>query len=409
MSKNKKYSGLPCLFKGGCKEVAVKKGRCAQHQIHYKPFTSSDRKSRLPNNWNSLRKIVMQRDKGVCYFCGEAGADGVDHVIAGDDHSLQNLKAIHHWVENSRGEKCHFIKTSREQAEQKQNNKIQRPGSYWAEQFLINQKKEEKLKKEKIMKETPTTRYLIIAAGDATRWGNYMGVPKHMIEILGEPIIHRTQRILERLRQPLDEIVLVVKDKKVQKEYVKPGLENSVYVEEAILTPEFGDADKILSSQHLWNNTGRTVIIWGDCFLSEAALEAIVRATPEEFVAISRWGANKYTGAVGGENFAHVLWKEGHEKYSKAIERVVRLYKEGKIPRNGGWEIYKSFQGLKDNEIFKRLDKKGSTWNPKLDNSFEVIDGSEDFDAPKDWDNWCYNYAKASDKIKAFMEKGEWI
>ena len=35
------------------------------------------------------------------------------------------------------------------------------------------------------------TRAIIIAAGEEARWDNFSGVHKHMIEVDGEPIIHR--------------------------------------------------------------------------------------------------------------------------------------------------------------------------------------------------------------------------
>ncbi|NLG07519.1 NTP transferase domain-containing protein [Candidatus Peribacteria bacterium] len=42
-------------------------------------------------------------------------------------------------------------------------------------------------------------RVIIIAAGDGTRWKNYLGVPKHLVPIDNEPILHRTVRLLKKL------------------------------------------------------------------------------------------------------------------------------------------------------------------------------------------------------------------
>jgi 5-methylcytosine-specific restriction endonuclease McrA len=52
----------------------------------------------------------MTRDRGVCYLCGEPGADTVDHIVPGDDHSLPNLAAVHDRV----APHCHRAKSSRE-------------------------------------------------------------------------------------------------------------------------------------------------------------------------------------------------------------------------------------------------------------------------------------------------------
>ena len=40
-------------------------------------------------------------------------------------------------------------------------------------------------------------KYIIMAAGKGTRWNNYLGVPKHLIEINGETLLARTTRLLK--------------------------------------------------------------------------------------------------------------------------------------------------------------------------------------------------------------------
>lgn len=53
------------------------------------------------------------------------------------------------------------------------------------------------------------TTAIIICAGDATRWGNYLGVPKHLIEIEGERLLDRTVRLLRE--RGITDIFIVVK------------------------------------------------------------------------------------------------------------------------------------------------------------------------------------------------------
>jgi 5-methylcytosine-specific restriction protein A len=66
-------------------------------------WQDSERKSRLPANWESLRKQVHRRDRSRCQVrltngkpCGEPAVD-VDHIRAGDDHRLENLRCICDW------------------------------------------------------------------------------------------------------------------------------------------------------------------------------------------------------------------------------------------------------------------------------------------------------------------------
>jgi 5-methylcytosine-specific restriction protein A len=63
----------------------------------------TDRKDRLPADWSTRRVRVLRRYSYRCQArdslgvpCGEL-AHQVDHVIAGDDHSLDNLQALCRW------------------------------------------------------------------------------------------------------------------------------------------------------------------------------------------------------------------------------------------------------------------------------------------------------------------------
>jgi 5-methylcytosine-specific restriction enzyme A len=83
-------------------------------------WKDSDRKLRLPSNWNSLRKKVLVRDNHKCTKCGYK-ATQVDHIVPGDNHSLDNLQSL--------CTQCHGIKSSLEGVMARQRNKSlrQRP------------------------------------------------------------------------------------------------------------------------------------------------------------------------------------------------------------------------------------------------------------------------------------------
>jgi 5-methylcytosine-specific restriction protein A len=66
--------------------------------------------------------VVLKRDRGVCYLCGKPGADRVDHVIPNDDHSLENLKAVHDAV----APHCHRFKSSQEGTKALLGNRIKK-------------------------------------------------------------------------------------------------------------------------------------------------------------------------------------------------------------------------------------------------------------------------------------------
>jgi 5-methylcytosine-specific restriction endonuclease McrA len=71
-----------------------------------------ERQSRLPKNWQTLRRRVLHRDKEICQGRKRDGsaclarANHVDHIERGDNHSLDNLQSL--------CADCHARKTSRE-------------------------------------------------------------------------------------------------------------------------------------------------------------------------------------------------------------------------------------------------------------------------------------------------------
>lgn len=77
-------------------------------------WETSDRRSRLPADWQKIRLRVLRRDGYRCQMplssggiCGAPARD-VDHVQRGDDHSTTNLRALCPY--------CHGQKTAREGA-----------------------------------------------------------------------------------------------------------------------------------------------------------------------------------------------------------------------------------------------------------------------------------------------------
>ena len=79
----------PCA-EPGCPTL-VDTTYCAEHRPA--PWGTSDRRSRLPTDWDRRRRIVFSMHGRLCYVCG-APATQVDHVVAGDDHDVANLAPI---------------------------------------------------------------------------------------------------------------------------------------------------------------------------------------------------------------------------------------------------------------------------------------------------------------------------
>lgn len=59
-------------------------------------WANSTRAQRLPGNWQTLRRRILARDKGICQLrlpgCTHRATD-VDHIDNRDDHGDGNLQA----------------------------------------------------------------------------------------------------------------------------------------------------------------------------------------------------------------------------------------------------------------------------------------------------------------------------
>lgn len=73
-------------------------------------WAGSERKSRLPSDWAQRRAAVFKRAGGQCEAPSRDGkrcwrrATDCDHVVAGDNHELSNLRALckkHHAAKSS--------------------------------------------------------------------------------------------------------------------------------------------------------------------------------------------------------------------------------------------------------------------------------------------------------------------
>lgn len=84
-------------------------------------WSTSNRRERLPSNWQSIRRLVFQRDRYTCQLrlSGCRGiATEVDHITRGDNHDLSNLRAV--------CSGCHKIKTVAEAQEARRIKKSRR-------------------------------------------------------------------------------------------------------------------------------------------------------------------------------------------------------------------------------------------------------------------------------------------
>lgn len=191
--------------------------------------------------------------------------------------------------------------------------------------------------------------YIIMCAGKGTRWNNYKGVPKHLIEINGETLIGRTTRILKE--NNIDYIITT---------------EDERYREYGKIRPQtFKDCEVDRFEE---TNDEEVCYLYGDVYYTEEALKTIINTSTDEIL----FFGSKY------EIFGvKVVDKDLFFKHQK---RVKELYLKGEINRCIGWEVYRSLNDIPFNihEIKDRF--------------YLIEDGTDDIDYPDDYENFIKKY-----------------
>lgn len=210
-------------------------------------------------------------------------------------------------------------------------------------------------------------RVLVIAAGDGTRWGNYLGVPKHLAELGGERILDRTARqVAERGH------VAWVVGPPGDLRYLVPRSQLAA----PVLNASNGDADKFLSSAYAWSRTDRTVILYGDVWFTDEAMDTILGYPGEDWRLFARLGPSAITGTPYGECFAFSFGPGHRSMFTGHLWRLGAMWRAGKIPRCGGWELYRSLSGQRIHETVATVPDYGNVTN--------IDDLTDDVDYPAD-------------------------
>ena len=206
-----------------------------------------------------------------------------------------------------------------------------------------------------------TTRVLILAAGEATRWQNHRGTPKHRLIIEDEVLIERTAR---QFLKYTNDVVTVVSKNAHQVEgcsmYV-PGQGRNLK-----------DMAKFMSSQTIWSDD-RTVLVFGDVYFTDEAVETIMSDT-KQWRFYLRKEASEITGKPWREIFGISFDASFNKDMNTAILRVVS---RNTASSAGGWHLLMELLRTEDrSKLFM------------TDDHININDWTEDFDFPKDLDTW---------------------
>lgn len=207
---------------------------------------------------------------------------------------------------------------------------------------------------------------LILAGGESTRWGNHLGVPKHLVPVFGEPLLHRMVRQLnERGVKPT---VVVRKD--AEPAYFTSSGADYAYTRFV----RDGPVQEQESSRHLWD--GLVKIIYGDLVCSEAFMDEFTGYDGPDWRVYGRAEGSSITGKEWGEMLGWVLPEEHHPLIDASREYVTQGWLKGEIYRALGWEVYRHMMGF---DVHEHITE------PR--HFIEWDDESDDIDFPKDYED----------------------
>lgn len=178
-------------------------------------------------------------------------------------------------------------------------------------------------------------RVIIACAGASEKWGDHLGVPKHLAPLTahhGVPLLYRT---VGQVREFTDEVHVTAPAGDAR--YRVPGV--TVHERDGSGLCEY------TSTRHLWNERGRTVLLLGDVYWTDAALATVAGFRPQTYRVFGRYGPSTVTGTPYGEIFAASWWPGQHTRMDKRLDHVHAVRATGVVTRPPGWMLLRAWQG----------------------------------------------------------------
>lgn len=242
------------------------------------------------------------------------------------------------------------------------------------------------------------TTVVVLCGGNEERWGNYLDVRKHLIDIEGEALLDRTLRLLNEL---LNNATIYVVYPRLLVPSVKIDYPNVYCVVPMGCAMLSSEADKFYSSSFLWERNGRTIILFGDVWYSSKAMQAIVGNRSYNWRVFGRQQGSYFTSCSHGELFAWSFYSKDISSFlSELIVLHYDYYQQG-VNIACGWGHHNIRNGMewlmKNGEI--------NRGHASFKSFVHIDDFTDDFDKPKDYHCWI----EAKEKWDRMSAKGRFI
>lgn len=190
-------------------------------------------------------------------------------------------------------------------------------------------------------------KYIIMCAGNGTRWNNHLGIPKHLIEINNETLLGRTTRLLKE--NGITDYVITGNDERY-----------SQYGE--LISQTNNDCEIDRFEESIVDDD--VCYLYGDVYYTENAIKTIINTETKD---VTFFGHEFEIFAIKIKNL-DLFFTHKH--------KVKELYLEGKIDRCIGWEIYRSINNILFDE--HRITEK----------YIKILDDTDDIDYPEDYETF---------------------
>lgn len=208
-------------------------------------------------------------------------------------------------------------------------------------------------------------RYIIMAGGVGSRWNNYSGKTKHLIDVGGETLLERTVRLLKE--NGVENIFINSNQDYVVKETKLHYPKNNVY-----------EIDRFLSCKDIWGD--EVVFLYGDVYYTEKAMKTITSYNNKSFRYFGRSSGGKHA-----ELFAIKLNdKKEVDKFHEVCLYIRKQNEEGKHKQGLGWHTYMEMIG--ESHLVTLVYIQEFLAKGKLKNFTEINDETDDFDTPLDYE-----------------------
>lgn len=186
------------------------------------------------------------------------------------------------------------------------------------------------------------------------KWGDYLGVPKHLAPVDDAPLLART---IAQVRRYTTDVVITA----------PPGDDRYQLPGASTVAPDPAAADEYTGSRPWWNERGRTVLMLGDVYFTDAAIAGIFGFTGVVPRWFGRFGPSRVTASRWGEIFAVSWWPRHHSMLDAHLRHVHRTVA---VTRPPGWKLYRSWH-----RVPMARHRRAGDWT-------EIDDGTDDFDVP---------------------------